>query len=169
MPTWADEVQAYAAAASVVLSTVSVVFVVASLRQASSTLFAQNRSTDVASVITLFDKLDQHWRKFKNAKESSDLDFEFGQLISYYELSSRLFRDKVFQTKAALTLYEHLHDVLTAMRSDDNFKRRFDDLHTHPDNYENIIWLCKQPRRRVQAKKRGLRNFLSKLLPTNLD
>jgi hypothetical protein len=152
VPTWTDKAQALAAIGSLVVAVVSIYFVVASLRQASRALRAQNRSTDVASVITIFQILDSHWCRFRSANEDHSQSFEFGQLISYYELSCRLFRDKIFQTSAAATLYEHLHDVLTLMRADVDFKRRFDLLHSQDDNYENIFWLCSQPRKLV---KRG--------------
>ncbi|MDT8760301.1 hypothetical protein MZO42_16490 [Sphingomonas psychrotolerans] len=147
MVTWVDQVQAYSSIASIIIGLISVIFVIASLRQASTALKAQNRSTDVSSVITLFERLDAHWCRFKEAREESKRDFEFGQLIGYYELSCRLFRDRVFQTNAALTLYEHLHDVLNAMLAHPDFKQRFEAVRSQPDNYENIIWLCEQPRR----------------------
>lgn len=146
MPTWTDKWQAVAAVLSAATALISVFFVVASLRQTSAALLAQNRSTDVASVISLFERLDSHWCRFRTAENAEAANFEFGQLIGYYELSCRLFRDKVFQTKAAFTLYQHLHDVLTVMQQNDQFQTRFSNLKSQPDNYENIMWLCNQPR-----------------------
>lgn len=166
MPSWTDKAQALAAIGSLFVAAISIVFVIASLRQASKALLSQNKSTDVASVIAIFQILDAHWCRFKSATGDSNQSFEFGQLISYYELSCRLFRDRVFQTKAATTLYEHLHDVLTLMQSNSEFKRRFEDLRTQEDNYENIFWLCGQPRKIKQEGTypsffRTIRNILT--------
>ena len=143
---WTDEVQAYAALLSTLIAGGSVVFVIASLRQASNALTSQNKSADVASVLSLFERLDIHWCRFKNETESDKVSFEFGQLISYYELSCGLFRDRIFSTKAAITLYEHLHDVLTAMQDHEDFRNRLLEIKSQSDNYENIVWLCNQPR-----------------------
>lgn len=165
MPTWTDKAQAIAAVGSLALAIISIVFVVASLRQASKALLSQNKSTDVASVISIFQILDAHWCRFRSTVEDEQQAFEFGQLISYYELSCRLFRDKVFQTKAATTLYEHLHDVLTLMQNDAEFSKRFRQLYSQDDNYENIFWLCEQPRRiRVPPHKPSLADAVRDIL-----
>lgn len=146
MPTWTDKLEAWSTLAGALISLVSAILIILSIRQASVALRAQNRSSDTATVISVFERLDLHWIRYKEAKDESAKAFEFGQLTSYYELSCRLFRDRVFQTSAALTLYEHLHDVLTAMQLDADFKRRFDVLRSRPDTFENIRWLCAQPR-----------------------
>jgi len=78
-----------------------------------------------------------------------------------------MFRDRIFQTKAALTLYYHLHDVLTVMKSDQNFQKRFEAIKSQPDNYENIIWLCNQPRSIAPnyARRRGFLDRILKVRP----
>ena len=152
-PTWTDIAQGVSAPISLAVAILSIIYVYRSIQQAAKALESQNRSTDVTSVISIFQILDEHWCRFRSADSDKDQDFEFGQLISYYELSCRLFKDRIFQTSAANTLYEHLHDVLTLMRQNSDFKKRFDNLRSQDDNYENIFWLCEQPRKPTKITK----------------
>jgi hypothetical protein len=57
-----------------------------------------------------------------------------------------MFRDGVFKTKAAVTLYEHLHDILPVMKQDEQFRTLFASLKSTPENFENIDWLCARPK-----------------------
>lgn len=143
MVSWSDQAQAYSAI-------ISVPFLVAGVFYASWTFLAQKRATDVSNVLAVFERLDHHWCRYRS--HIDDKGFEFGQLISYYELSCALFRHDAFNTKLSDVLRYHLYDVLVSMNSHVEFKQSFDELRSEPDTYENIQWLCAQPNR-VSAKR----------------
>lgn len=144
---WTDVTQAVAS----VISAGAAVFVFVSIRQAARSISDQNEASDTATVLSIWEKLDEHWCRFRLASED-DKKFEFGQLISYYEMSCGLFRDGVFKAKAAITLYEHLFEILPDMRGNDSFKAMFDDLKSTPETFENIDWICKRPKHIFRRK-----------------
>ncbi len=144
MPTWADQLSALASAGSVLVAGAATWLIILQLRQASAALRAQNASSDIASVLIIWERLDRHWMRFRSAADC-EKRFEFGQLISYYELACSLFRDGVFSTRATRTLHEHLHEILPVMQNDPAFKALFDALRTDETTYENIRWFCRQP------------------------
>jgi len=145
MPNWADAIQACMSVASLFVTAGAAYLVVQQLNYAGLALRAQKTSSDIASVLIVWERLDQHWVRFRSAKTDEAKRFEFGQLISYYEMACSLFRDKVFTTRATRTLHEHLHEILPVMRADATFKELFDDLRTDESTFENIVWFCKQP------------------------
>ena len=107
------------------------------LFQTRAALVEQSVASDMQTVLTLWERLDEHWVRFRKAPEE-DIDFEFGQLTGYYELACGLFCDGILATKAARTLQEHLDELLPQLLADQQFKKRFDDLTTSPKTYENI-------------------------------
>lgn len=145
MPNWAEQLEAWVSFISLLVAVSAAYFLVLQLRQAASILQAQNTSQDIASVLAIWARLDEHWVRYRAAKDDANRTFEFGQLISYYELSCSLFRDKVFTTRATRTLHEHLHEILPNMQDDTYFKGIMDSLRTDDSTFENIRWFCKQP------------------------
>lgn len=145
MPNWAEQLQAWTALGSLLIASGAAFFLVLQLKQASLILKAQNTSQDMASVLTIWARLDEHWVRYRAVQTEDGRKFEFGQLVSYYELACSLFRDKVFTTRASRTLHEHLHEILPNMRGDINFKKLMDDLRTDDTTFENIAWFCKKP------------------------
>lgn len=144
MPTWADQLQAWSSLGSLLVAGGAAAFIILQLRQAARALRAQNKSTDIASVLIIWERLDQHWVRFRSADTDEAKRFEFGQLVSYYEMACSLFRDRVFTTRATRTLHEHLHEILPAMQRDAAFKSLFDHLQTDQSTFENIRWFCNQ-------------------------
>lgn len=110
--------------------------------QARSALRSQNLSSDMQTVLTLWERLDHHWCRFLEASNDRDKAFEFGQLSGYYELACGLFRDQVLTTNATRTLREHLAEILPKMQSNAEFASRFDALRSEPSTFENIAWFC---------------------------
>jgi hypothetical protein len=145
MASWAEQIQAWASLGSLLVAVVAASFVVLQLRYAASALRAQNTSSDIGSVLLIWERLDQHWVRFREASSEDEKRFEFGQLISYYEMACSLFRDRVFTTRATRTLHEHLHEILPAMQRDQSFRALFDSLRTDECTFENIAWFCRQP------------------------
>lgn len=133
--SWADAVVAVATA-------LSAPFVAAGIWQSRTALRDQNISSDMQTVLTLWERLDHHWCRFLAAKTDQDKQFEFGQLSGYYELACGLFRDEILTTKAARTLSEHLRDILPKMRAHAEFAHRFELLRSDPHTFENINWFC---------------------------
>lgn len=134
LPNWADQLSAWSTFGGVV-------FVVISLYIAVSTLKSQKESNDIHIVLSIWERLDHHWARFKKTTDCSEQQsFEFGQLISYYEISCSLFRDGILTTKASRTLGEHLRDILPDLQKNDTFARLFTDIQSHDDNYSNIRW-----------------------------
>src|SRR5690242_16546816 len=79
---------------------------------------------DLQTVMALLERLDDHWRRFRETLSgSNDETFEFGQLTTYYEFACGLFKDNILSTKATRTLEEHLFDVLPAILNDPGFRR----------------------------------------------
>jgi hypothetical protein len=145
MPTWTDQVQAWTAVGSLLIALGAAWFVVVTIRQAASALRAQRVSTDIASVLVIWERLDGHWIRFRSTNNDEDRSFEFGQLITYYEMACALFRDRVFTTRAARTLHEHLHEILPAMQQTAAYKELFDKLKSRDQTFENIRWFCNHP------------------------
>jgi hypothetical protein len=145
--TWVEVSQGASAPLSVLVSGLAAYFVFKQLRSATVALQSQDESSDTACVLEIWARLDAHWVRFRQA-DPENAQFEFGQLISYYEMACKLFKDKVFKTRAAVILFNHLQDILPEMRRNANFGHYFDDLKSQPDTFESIDWLCIQPRRR---------------------
>jgi hypothetical protein len=111
--------------------------------QTARALVAQRKASDIQSVLEIWGRLDAHWVRFRSAGANKEKQkFEFGQLVGYYELACGLFRDKVFSTKAARTLEEHLDEILPAMRSHPTFDAFFETLRSKSETYANIHWFC---------------------------
>lgn len=138
MPSWTDQVQAWVAIAALL-------FVAFGILQASKSLKSQNKSTDIATVLAIWERLDTHWMRFLAARTKGKKKFEFGQLIGYYEMACSLFRDEVFTTEAARTLHEHLYEILPLMKADLTFKELFEELKSAETTFEHIEWFCAQP------------------------
>ena len=136
MVSWADAVVAIATA-------FSAPFVAVGIWQARTALRDQNTSSDMQTVLTLWERLDHHWCRFLAAKSDHDRYFEFGQLSGYYELAAGLFKDKVLTTRAARTLQEHLAEILPRMQANADFASRFDALRSEPNTFNNIEWFCR--------------------------
>lgn len=145
MSEWTDKVQAVSSIASLFISLGSTALVVFTLKQTTGALKNQNQSNDTSTVLSIWEKIDDHWIRFRNASDN-DKNFEFGQLISYYEMVCHLFRSESFKTKSSDTLFRHLHDILSFISSNKDMKAMLDELKSHPDNCENILWLCSQSR-----------------------
>ena len=139
-PNWAEVYSVYGQWAGVVVAVISAIFVVWGLFYAAGTLKAQKLSTDVQNMLTVWAKLDEHWVRFQAVTDEKTRAFEFGQLISYYEIACALFKNNVFTTSAAVTLGEHLRDVIPIMQTNDHFKNLYAALQTRNDTYENIKW-----------------------------
>lgn len=121
------------------------------LFQGKSALRAQNASTDIQTVLTLWERLDTHWQRFR-AAEAKEQQFEFGQLISYYEIACQLFRSGVLKTEAARTLEEHLDEILPRMQKHSQFCKLFEELKSDEETFADIRWFC--ARRRPGARSR---------------
>ena len=137
--------------ASVLVAIGGVWLVSLQLKHGASALRSQAASSDIASVLAIWQRLDEHWNRFRNADQERKA-FEFGQLISYYEMACSLFRDRVFTTRATRTLHEHLHEILPAMQREPTFQALLDQLVTDEATFENIKWFCKQPAPRRAAQ-----------------
>jgi hypothetical protein len=135
----AAEVSAYASAVSALIALFAAIFIVKSARQATSSLVAQRISSDVETVLSLWERLDHHWCRFR-ISDGDNKPFEFGQLIGYYELACSLFRTGTLSTDASRTLYEHLRDILPSMKANEDFSKLFDELRSNSDTYDNIRW-----------------------------
>lgn len=144
MITWVDQLQAWTSLGSTLIALGVAGFVVLQLKQAASALRAQNVSRDIASVLAIWERLDVHWVRFRTADREEKRRFEFGQLISYYEMACSLFRDEVFSTRASRTLHEHLSEILPNMQRDVSFKTLFEALVTDENTFENIRWFCRE-------------------------
>jgi hypothetical protein len=138
MVTWADKVQACVAILSLLASIGSAAFVVLSLRQTAHAIRSQNTSSDVNSVLTLWERLDHHWVRFKAASDEKAIKFEFGQLIGYYEMSCAWFNKKAFSTSASEMLFNHLKDVLRVMKENEKFSSLFKSLVSDGETYKEI-------------------------------
>ena len=131
--SWTDALPALIAIVTAPLAVVA-------LFQTRSSLRAQALGADLQTVLSLLERLDELWVRFRGAKSDADKEFEFGQLTSYYELACGLFGDGMLSTKAARTLKEHLRDVLPVMLAHPSFAKRFEELTSCEDTFENIRW-----------------------------
>lgn len=166
MPSWTDQVQAWAALGALIVAIVSAWFVVVSLRQAARAIRSQSQSSDMAAVLVLWDKLDQHWVRFKAVSSDQERAFEFGQLISYYEMACTLFNDRVFSTVASRTLREHLNEILPVMRANPSFILLFDELQTRSQTFENIRAFCGEtnlPEQGAQSRMSRLKDLFTSI------
>ncbi len=118
------------------------------LFQTRTALRKQAISSDLQTALTVWDKLDGLWVRFLRASKKNE-EFEFGQLVSYYELACGLYRDDILSTDAARTLKEHLRDLLPLMLNDPDYGKRFKDLSTAPDTFANIRWFVANHARSV--------------------
>ena len=119
-------------------------FVVINIRQAAKSLMAQRVSNDVQTMLLIWERLDQHWTRYRKSNSEEDKTFEGGQLLSYYEISCNLFRKKVFSTETTQIFGEHLRDTLSQMQDDPEFKKLFDELQSHDGTFESIRWFLKK-------------------------
>jgi len=113
------------------------------LESQNTSLQNQIISSDLQTVLAIWERLDHHWCRFLAASNEDCRAFEFGQLSGYYELACGLFKDGVLTTKAARTLEEHLAEILPRMHVNADFASRFDALRGEPNTFENIEWFCR--------------------------
>jgi hypothetical protein len=132
---WSEAIMALVALISAPLAIVG-------LFQAGAAVRAQRASNDLQTVLSLWERIDTHWRYYRAAASEIERQFEFGQLTGYYELACGLFRDDVLQTKAARTLEEHLYEILPALQEDEACRELFKALVSSPTTFENITWFC---------------------------
>ncbi|HUE79762.1 MAG TPA: hypothetical protein VMN38_09035 [Sphingomicrobium sp.] len=136
---------------------------VLALFQTRKALQAQAVGNDLQTILSLWEKIDAHWNRFRLATTDPDRNFEFGQLAGYYELACGLFKDGILSTKATRTLEEHLDEILPRMLAHRDFKTRFDALKSSETTFENITWFCgpRLEEKRARAAKLGLRPSLN--------
>jgi hypothetical protein len=140
-PSWADQISAWSSLASAVVAFGGVVLVVLSIRQASAALRHQTVSSDLQSVLAIWERLDHHWCRFRaTSPGSNNQQFEFGQLTSYYEMTCSLFKDNVLTTVSARTLEDHLTDILPQMYENPEFVRLFGALRSTDQTFSSIRW-----------------------------
>lgn len=142
MPTWVDEAQLTVAIAALVVSFISAALVIFTIKQAAKALQSQLATSDVQTVLSIWERLDHHWVRFRAAEGDEERRFEFGQLVSYYEMSCSLFRSNTLSTSAAVSLEEHLDEILPAMRKHESFEALFEQLKSREETFENIHWFC---------------------------
>ena len=152
---WTDIWMAYGTWAGVAASCIATFLVIFSLTYTATALRAQKKSADVEAMLTIWERLDHHWGRLRLAKGADAQSFEFGQLISYYEVACSLFRYQAFSTTASIILGEHLRDVLQQMANDDSFKEMFAALKSHEDNYEQIRWFQVHGQQLITQQKRA--------------
>jgi hypothetical protein len=134
-------------AVTLAITVVGVPLAILALFQTRKAMRAQAIGGDLQTVMALLEKLDDHWRRFREAPSgSNDETFEFGQLTTYYEFACDLFKDNILSTKATRTLEEHLRDVLPAILKDPGFSARFNALKSDPTTFENIRWFIEHHR-----------------------
>jgi hypothetical protein len=143
LPNWADKLSAWSTLAGAVAAFLAAYFVVINIRQATISLKAQKTANDIQTMLLIWERLDQHWCRYRKAKSAESRRFEFGQLISYYEIACSLFQKKALSTLAAKPLGEHLRDILPQMQNVPEFKKLFDELQSHDHTFENIRWFIK--------------------------
>jgi len=74
--SWTDALPALIAIVTAPLAVVA-------LFQTRSSLRAQALGADLQTVLSLLERLDELWVRFRGAKSDADKEFEFGQLTSY--------------------------------------------------------------------------------------
>lgn len=132
-------------------------FGIIALFQTAKALRAQNLSSDVQTVLTIWQRIDEHWVRLRSVDDNTDaVRFEFGQLVSLYEVACGLFRQGALVTGASETLGEHLRDVLKMINTNEQYSALAEDLKTHPDNYANITWFMSDGYRKVAPEKRNV-------------
>lgn len=134
-PTWTD-------VATALVALVTAPLAVYALFQTHSALKGQTVASDLQTVLSIWEKLDEHWDRFRKSQSEADKNFEFGQLAGYYELAAGLFKDRILSTKAARTLDEHLAEILPMMSEHEGFRVRMNELRTSEKTFENITWYC---------------------------
>lgn len=151
-PNWAEIWSAYSQWAGAAFGAISAFLVLGSLVYTAKTFNAQKLSTDAQSMLAVWAKLDEHWVRFQAANDNKHR-FEFGQLISTYEIACALFRNDVFTTASAVILAEHLRDVLGLMKTNDHFKGLFESLKTQDHTYEHIFWFIEFGPKKIEKLK----------------
>lgn len=160
-PNWAEISSANGQWFGAIISLVSATFVILSLIYAARALKAQKLASDVQSMLAIWTKLDDHWAQFQKLKDDDNRSFEFGQLISYYEIACSFFKNDVFTTYAAVTLGEHLRDVIPMMQKNEYFKKLYDQLKTRDDTYENIVWFDMNGQHKLEKLRKTASSFWS--------
>jgi hypothetical protein len=143
LPNWADKLSAWSTLAGAVAAFLAAYFVVINIRKATDSIKAQRIASDIQTMLLIWERLDQHWCRYRKVRSADSKRFEFGQLISYYEIACSLFRGKALSTTAAKSLGEHLRDILPQMEDAPEFNKLFDELQSHDHTFENIRWFIK--------------------------
>lgn len=163
MAAWPAQIEALASVAAVIIAVVSAYLIIIGIRQAAAALRGQNSSSDIQTVLTIWERLDHHWNRFRKARSKSTQKFEFGQLVTYYELACSLFRERVLTTSAAKVLEEHLDEILPVMQAHPEFNHFFVELRSREETFANIRWFCDARKTSAVIRPSPLRRIIALL------
>jgi hypothetical protein len=154
LPNWAEQLSAFSSVVAAIIALLSAMLVIKSLQQTTKALRAQRASSDIQTMLAIWERLDQHWTRFRKAKRA-DEQFEFGQLTSYYEIACGLFRRRELSTTASESLGEHLRDILPLMQGHPPFSQLFDQLTSKDHTYANIRWFVENGEKLIDGNARS--------------
>ena len=83
----------------------------------------QARAMDFSSYLDLMTRFSDAWRRFRDAKEGSERDYEFRELLNLIEASCHLWRRSVFGRASNEMMKDYLKENISAIADDDYGKR----------------------------------------------
>jgi hypothetical protein len=95
----------------------------------------QAQSSDFSTYFQLTERYSDAWRKFRDAREGSDKDFEFGEVLNLLEGTCHLYCSGAIHGATRDMIRDYLREVLPSVFSDDDAKKRIAGSFSGPDTY----------------------------------
>lgn len=75
----------------------------------------QQTTNDVSLALTIFEQINRYWDRAD--EEFGNRNYNFGQILAYFEVASGLFNDKVLTEQARKILKDHIVEVFASLQS----------------------------------------------------
>jgi hypothetical protein len=106
-----DWISAFSAAIGVLIAGIAAWF---GLR----TFQHQKTSNDIALALSIFAEINRYWDRISSS--DADQDYNYGQILVYFEIACALFNRKMLASDANAILGDHIVEVFSILQSTDS-------------------------------------------------
>lgn len=111
---------------------------VATLFWTALSLRRQAQASDFSSYLQLTERYANAWRKFRDAEDGPNKDFEFGEVMNLIEGTCHLYNSGAIHGATRDMIRDYLREVLPAVFRDCYAKKRIEESFSGPDTYFHI-------------------------------
>lgn len=113
LPTAPDWISAISAACGVVIAAVAAWFGLKTFRH-------QKTTNDVSLALGIFQDINRYWDRI--ASKDGDQEYNYGQILAYFEIACALFNRSILSSHANAILGDHIVEVFMVLQSTEGGK-----------------------------------------------